>query len=379
MDPALIESAASLFAETFEAAPVAGSFAPGRINLMGEHTDYNNGHVLPVAINLGVAVVGSLARETSEGVSREAGRCNSFEAASIGPGGVRGWARYFAGMAWAFREAGLRIPNLRIAVSGDLPMGTGVSSSAALEVAVGMLWRQFAPQIPEGLDLAKLGRQCENGFLGLETGLMDQMASVMGKQGMAIHFDVRAQTVSYARIPDSWRVVLCDTQTPRSLAESKYNERVKQCRSACRMIGVESLRDATLEDVDSMPECVEKARTRHVLTDNQRVLEMKEALEAGNNDRVGQLMQESHASMRDDYEISSPALDLMQRACMESGAIGARMTGAGFGGACVALVDVAHVDDFLGEAASRFRGSFGSEGRFIACEISGGASPVIPR
>lgn len=374
----LLQEARRLFEDTYQTEPITAAFAPGRINLLGEHTDYNLGHVLPVAINYGVLVLGALAEE-SNGISAQAGKCNSFNTATVEPGSVKGWARYFAGMAWALRQNGVQVPNLNISVASNLPMGSGVSSSAALEMALGMLWKQFAVQVPEGLDLAKVGKLCENGFVGVATGLMDQAASVMGKEGHAVHFDVKKETIGYAQVPSDWVVVLCDTKQPRSLAASKYNDRWNECQTACKILGIDSLREATLADVVNMPDSIEKRRAKHVVTENERVLQMKNALSSGDGKLAGELMAASHASLRDDYEVSCEALDIMAESARDSGAIGARMTGAGFGGACVALVHANEVDSFLKSVAEKFKSRFGEEGSFLVCKVSDGARPIPPQ
>lgn len=373
----LLDASISQFQSTFGDTPTLSSFAPGRINLIGEHTDYNDGYVMPIAIAQGVCVVASTSDDQMELISRELGVGVSFDTARIRPNELQGWERYPAGMAWSLRQMGIAVPNLKVSVVSNLPVGSGVSSSAALEMAFGQLWAQACSELPQGLSMAKLGKKCENEFVGVQSGLMDQAASMLGKDAKALFFDTYSEETQYASIPSDWSVVLCDTLQKRALAGSEYNDRIHECQQACRWLGVESLRNATLESVALLPDSIAKKRARHVVSENNRVIAFLSALNDSNADLVGHLMKESHLSLANDYQVSSTGLDCMAQAAWDSpGTIGARMTGAGFGGACVALVHSGQVEDFLQSTSTKFRECYGSEGSFLVTRASEGARPL---
>jgi galactokinase len=355
------------------------AIAPGRINLIGEHTDYNEGFVFPGAIDKCVYLAASLA---SEGLTKlksmEVGVSPPFDTAVTKPGDVAGWGAYAAGMAWAMREEGLgAFPNVHAVLSGDVPIGSGVSSSAALELAFGVMWLKLRGDEIPMKDLALLAQKCENKFVGVNSGIMDQMASAMGRAGFAMFLDTRSLEIQYAKVPDELSVVICDTKKPRALTTSAYNERRSQCEQACRDLGVPALRDADvnmLENARAAMDPVVYRRARHVITENARCVMFKEALEDGDLPHIGILMRGSHESLRDDYEVSSFELDRMAEAAWEApGCVGARMTGAGFGGACVALVETGDLTAFRRHVLARYRDTAGMHGEITACKLSDGA------
>lgn len=368
----------SLFEAHFGHEPTLVGVAPGRVNLIGEHTDYNDGFVFPGAIDRGLFIAARVTDGKSQVVSRQMEVGESFDATSVVPGGgMKSWAKYPAGMAWALRQRGHALPNIEAYIDSDIPIGSGVSSSAAIEMAFGVIWNRFANLGLENKELAKLGQVCENQFVGVNSGIMDQMASAMGRDGMAMFLDTRSLKIEYAPIPRGVSVVLCDTKKPRALTDSAYNERRAQCEEASRILGVDKLRDATLEQLEAkksdMSEVVYR-RAHHVITEDARCEEFKEALHAEDLQRAGRLMRESHESLRDDYEVSCKELDVMADAAAEApGCIGARMTGAGFGGACVALVRESELDPFREATLSTYGQKTGLRGEAMACRLVEGA------
>ena len=368
----------STFAATFGKPHEYEAIAPGRINLIGEHTDYNDGFVFPVAIDREIRVVASKSMSTTELRSLQTGQGQSFDANSVEPGQVAGWVAYAAGMAWVLRRhTGKSLPNLAGVVDSTLPMGSGVSSSAAIELAFGVLWNRMAGLGLDSPTLALLAQKCENEFVGVNCGIMDQMASAMGRQDQAMFLDTRSLEIHYANVPTELKVILCDTKKPRALTESAYNERRSQCEEAARLLGVAKLRDANQDQLilnrDRMDEVVYR-RARHVISENERCVQFKSALERGDLDEIGALMRASHVSLRDDYEVSCTELDAMAEACWNaSGCIGARMTGAGFGGACVALVKETAVDSFVKAVALEYSHRTGIQGEYTTCRATHGA------
>jgi galactokinase len=366
-----------LYLERYGSEPEIVAVAPGRINLIGEHTDYNDGFVFPVAIDRQTWVAVSRTRDHTNLYSAQAGQAQGFSANLVEPNNVNGWAKYPAGMAWALRTAGYEPCNVQGVVTSNIPMGSGVSSSAALEMAFGAMWRQYGQFSVDGPALALLGQQCENKFVGVNSGIMDQMASAMGKNGQAMYLDTRSLVIDYAPIPESVGIVLLDTKKPRALTSSAYNERRTQCEEAAKILGVPSLRDAHLAMLErarpDMPEVVYR-RARHVVTENSRTTEFKLSLDDGDLENAGRLMKESHMSLKDDYEVSCRELDLMAEAAWSApGCVGARMTGAGFGGACVALVESEKVDSFIAIVITEYDRISDLKGEALSCRAVQGA------
>ncbi len=365
-----------LFAERFGGRPEVVVRAPGRVNLIGEHTDYNGGFVFPAAIDRTTWVAARRTKGPTLLHSDALGAADPFHAATVEPGGVAGWTRYAAGMAWAMRSDG-SVPDIEAVVVSDLPMGSGLSSSAAIEMAFGALWNALARFGLDNATLAHRAHQCETQFVGLNCGIMDMMASALGKEGCAMFLDTRSLEVSYAPLPEGTAIVLCDTKTPRELAGSAYNDRRATCESAVAKLGFASLRDLSLEHLLAARETLtdkEFRRAYHVVTEDLRSLQFAEALRRGQTWRIGALMRGSHDSLQVDYEVTSPALDAMAEAAWNApGCIGARMTGAGFGGACVALVEQNLVDEFAEAARVAYTKAMGSEPEIWSCRAVDGA------
>jgi galactokinase len=367
-----------LFDRYYGSSAEIAALAPGRLNLIGEHTDYNEGFVFPVAIDRQVSIAARRTSGLTTLFSAELGEGESFDAARVSPGDVQGWSAYAAGMAWALREhAGTPVSNVEVTLQSDVPIGSGISSSAALELAFGVIWNKLAKLGLSNQDLAKIAQRCENKFVGVQSGIMDQMASAMGKSGRAMFLDTRSLEIQYAHIPGGLTIALCDTGKARELTASAYNERRSQCEAACTALGVKALRDAGLEELEdhrgSMDDVIYR-RARHVITENKRCESFVVALDQKNNAEIGRLMRLSHESLRDDYEVSCAELDTMAECAWNAmGCVGARMTGAGFGGACVALVQSDLIADFIAETALSYNRKTNMGGNFLVCEAAEGA------
>jgi galactokinase len=321
--------------------------APGRVNLIGEHTDYNLGFVLPAAISLETWIASVPADDGYvELFSLEAGEQRRFELGQAGPA-QGSWIDYVAGVAWSLDQSGVALRGLRGVVDSEIPMGSGLSSSAALEVAAAWsLAADVPPSLPV-MQLAQAAQRAENAYVGVQSGLMDQFASTHGVAGHALLFDCRSLEHRAVPLPSGHSLVAIDTRTPHRLEASQYNARRQQCERGVAVIArrhpqVSSLRDVSaemLEDVAGLLDAETLRRCRHVVNENERVLAATRALEAGDLHTVGRLFAESHASLRDLYEVSSAELDaLVEIAGSVPGLVGARMTGAGFGGCTVNLV-----------------------------------------
>ncbi len=364
--------------------------APGRVNLIGEHTDYNEGYVLPVALSLELRVHASPRSDTHCRVYSELlDEQYEFDLAALpAPDALpRGFIRYVAGVAWALQQhTGRTLTGIEATISSELPIGAGLSSSAALEAAFALLWNTLDNLGLERLVLAQLCQQAEHVYAGVHCGVMDQVAALLSEAGCALFVDTRTLFTQSIALPRDWAIVVADTGVPRTLAESAYNQRRAQCEEAVvalrPLLGeeVRALRDVSPEQgalyLPLLPEPI-RQRARHVIGENARVLEFLNALAHADAARVRALMLASHASLRDDYEVSCPELNAMVDACMAAGAIGARLTGAGFGGACVALVEKSHLPEFLAQAERYYRQHARYEPRLIACEAAAGATRCV--
>jgi galactokinase len=322
---------------THASGPSVQAFAPGRVNLIGEHTDYNDGLCLPFAIGRGISVTA----EPADGPEIEAhaldlGESERFELERPESGSAPTWALFVRGAAAELRRAGVELRPCRLEIQGDLPRGAGLSSSAAVCVATCLaLCGAAAAQPPEPIALARLCSRVENDWTGAETGLLDQLAVLCGERGRAVRIDMRGPELRDVPLDLAGHLLATvDSGAERELAESGYNERRAECRAACAELGVESLRDAT--GADDLPEPLDR-RVRHVLSENDRVDAAVAALEAGDLAELGHLLDASHRSLRDDYEVSVPEVERAVEACKAAGALGARIMGGGFGGSVLAL------------------------------------------
>ena len=317
--------------------------APGRVNLIGEHTDYNQGFVLPIALGQTTrATVGVRDDGRLHAVSAQGGDAVEVDVAGLRPGSVDGWVAYVAGVLWALREDGHDVPGLEVSIDSDVPVGAGLSSSAALECSVAVAVDDLAGL---GLDrpaLAVLTQRAENEFAGVPTGGMDQRASLLCTAGHALLLDCRDDStdqVPFDPAAAGLHLLVIDTRAHHELGDGQYGKRREECERAAAALGVDSLRDADPAAVDGLDDPLLRRRARHVVTENARVLEVVDLLRAGRLADGGEGFTRSHASMRDDYEISAPELDVAVDTALEAGALGARMTGGGFGGSAIALVE----------------------------------------
>jgi galactokinase len=340
-------AAAASFAECYQADPEGTWFAPGRANLIGEHTDYNEGWVLPFALARGVVAA---AARRGDGVlavsSRQApGTAVTARLDDLAPGSVTGWAAYPAGVAWALREAGLDVPGASLAIDSDLPQGAGLSSSAALECAVALALTGLAGLTVARPRLAALARRAENEFVGVPSGMMDQSASLLCEAGHALLLDCRdggTVLVPFDPAAAGLRLLLVDTRARHELTGGEYASRRAECEEAARQLGVPSLRYATdaRGALDRLGPVLRR-RARHVISDNRRVHAVADLLRTGDIGAIGPLLTASHASLRDDFEVSWPEADVAVEAAAGGGALGARMIGGGFGGSVLALLPAA--------------------------------------
>jgi galactokinase len=319
--------------------PAVQAFAPGRVNLIGEHTDYNDGLCLPFAIDRGVTVVAEALPEGGiEAHALDLGERDRFElgGAEPGHGGPPGWQRFVRGAAAELLRAGIELRPCRLQISGDVPRGAGLSSSAALSVSLCLaLCAVAGAEPPPRIELARLCSLIERDWCGAETGPLDQLASLFGRRGRALRIDMRGPGIEPVPLELGDHVLATlDSGAERSVAASGYNERREECRAACRALGVDSLRDA--ESHEGLPEPLGR-RVRHVLSENERVDAAVAALATRDPGEVGRLLDASHRSLRDDYEVSVPAVEDAVKACKEAGALGARIMGGGFGGSVLAL------------------------------------------
>jgi galactokinase len=374
------ESVRETFAERFGRQPEGVWAAPARVNLIGEHTDYNDGFVLPLAIDRRVTV--AAARRDDDLlrlVSLERGE-RQLRLAEVGPGTVDGWAAYAAGTVWALQRDGVEVGGLDLALTSDVPIGSGLSSSAAVECATLLAARDLYGGPADLARLAAIAQRAENDVVGVPCGIMDQMAALACRAAHVLLLDCRsleADQVPFAPADAGLAVLVVDTRVSHALADGAYAERRAACEQAAGVLGVLALRDATRADLDAARERLGELRyrrARHVVAENARVLEVVERLRRGRPETIGEALLASHASLRDDYEVSAPELDVAVEAAVAAGALGARMTGGGFGGCALALVPVGAVDDVAKAVAAAFvdRG-FGAPASFAVQPADGAA------
>jgi len=387
------DAARALFAERFGTEPVGTWSSPGRVNLIGEHTDYNDGFVLPFAIQHRTHV--ALAPRT-DGVFRvrvastfdDATAEVALEALDVvfpdQRDDVPEWARYPLGVAWALLAASGTDPadvsGVDLAFASDVPVGAGLSSSAAIEGATAVALAETWGLELDRVALAQVGRRAENEAVGAPTGIMDQMASLLGRPDAAIFLDCRsleAEVVDLGFAAAGLELVVIDTGVKHSHATGGYGERRAACERGAAALGVPALRDVSVDDLDRLAELVDDVtfrRVRHIVTENQRVLDTVRTLREQGPTAIGDLLVASHASMRDDFEISVPELDTAVEAALAAGALGARMTGGGFGGAAIALVAHDRVEAVRDAATAAFAASGFSAPTIFTVTPSGGAA-----
>ncbi len=366
------------FRERFEAAPVLLARAPGRVNLIGEHTDYNDGFVLPAAIDRAVYVAARPRTDrTVRLVSVDFDARTEFSLDDLRADDLPGWSKYPRGALWWLAEHGHAVPGFDAAIGGDIPIGAGLSSSAAVEVVMLELGLALAGGTLSQRDKALAGVEVEHQFIGMPCGVMDQMASAMGQADHALLIDCRSLEVRPVPVPGGVSIVILDTAKRRGLVDSEYAARREQCEAAARILGVPALRDAGVEQLEAARADlgdVLHRRARHIISENRRTQAAAMMLPTGGLKTVGQALRDSHISLRDDYEVSCAELDVMaDLANAQPGCYGARMTGGGFGGCAVALVEETAVEAFVAAVGPAYQAKTGLTPQLYVCAAAAGS------
>lgn len=377
----LKEKTAQLFKEHFGAEPAYFFRAPGRVNLIGEHTDYNDGFVLPCAINYDTIIAAG--PRTDDGVVVVAadygGQTSQFSLLDpILPDEAAPWSNYVRGVAWVMVRRGYRLRGANMVIAGNVPVGAGLSSSASLEVVTATAWVRLSELDIDGKTLALIGQQAENEFVGMRCGIMDQFISALGRQDHALLLDCRSLDYQAVPIPPGIAIIIANSNVKRGLVDSEYNKRRQECEAAAAHFGVPALRDVPPDlfalHADELEESV-AMRARHVITENARTLAAADALAQGDMALMGRLMAESHASMRDDFEITVPPINTLVEIASEviGEAGGARMTGGGFGGCIVALAPHELAPEVEAAIAAKYPPASGLTATVYICRASAGA------
>ncbi len=365
-------------------------FAPGRVNLIGEHTDYNGGHVFPCALTIGTYGV---ARQREDNrlrfYSMNFGGLGVIESSleDLTPSKQAGWTNYPKGVMWAFEQRGMKLPfGMDLLLNGNIPNGSGLSSSASVEVLTGYILRDFFGFDVTNQDLALIGQYSENQFNMVNCGIMDQFAIAMGRKDNAIFLDTADLSYEYAPIAlKGAKIVIACSNKKRGLGDSKYNERRSECETALaqlqQAVNIKTLGElderAFEEYKDAIGDEIGRKRAKHAVYENQRTIRAVEALKANDVERFGQLMNASHVSLRDDYEVTGAELDtLVEEAWKIEGVIGSRMTGAGFGGCTVSIVKDEAIDKFIGQVGKAYQEKIGYAADFYVVEIGDGPGRV---
>ena len=386
----LIEKFSEVF-QNNQSAELRTFFSPGRINLIGEHTDYNGGHVFPCAITYGT--YGAAKKRQNRKIRlysinfAEKGIIE-FELDDLAYEVAHNWANYPKGMIRYIQEAGSVLPfGLDILIYGNIPNGAGLSSSASLEMLTGVIVNEMFDFQMERMDLVKLGKKVENEFIGVNSGIMDQFAVGMGKENCGILLDCNTLKYEYAPLDIAdHKIIIMNTNKRRELSDSKYNERRSECETALALLqqelNIQSLGDLKEEEFEASQNLIQDPvlikRAKHAVYENQRTLQALIALENGDLARFGQLMNASHVSLRDDYEVTGVELDtLVEAAWKQDGTIGARMTGAGFGGCAIAIVKEVDVATFISEVGHEYQAKIGYEATFYVASIGDGAKEIF--
>ncbi len=367
------------FERRFGVPPAFVVRAPGRVNLIGEHTDYNDGFVLPMAIDRAVWIAGR-PRDDGRFVAHSLDLDDTVECVLENIRRETGWGEYLKGVAWALQEAGYTLRGWEGVVSGDVPIGAGLSSSAAMELATARVFAVTSGFPWDPATMAKLGQRAENEWIGVNCGIMDQMISAAGKADHALLIDCRSLETQPVPLPPGTSVVVLDTATRRGLVDSAYNERRAQCEAAARFFGVPALRDVSVDQFQARADQLDdvtRRRARHVVTENDRTLQAVEAMRKGDAVELGQLMNASHNSLRDDFKVSCDELNAMVVCAQrEDACYGARMTGGGFGGCAVALVRADAAQSFATTVAACYQESTGNTPNVYICSATDGADCV---
>ncbi|MCI8321467.1 MAG: galactokinase [Dorea sp.] len=387
----MVEKLVKTFYETFgEGGQIRTYFAPGRVNLIGEHTDYNGGHVFPCALTLGTY---GIVRDRDDrklrlySVNIDSVGVVEVSLDEIVPTKEASWTNYPKGVVWAFEKRGFKLTHgMDVLIYGDIPNGSGLSSSASLEVLTGVILKDTFGFDVSMVDVALIGQDAENNFNGCNCGIMDQFASAMGKKDNAIFLDTNTLNYTYApvKLPDA-KIVITNSKVKHSLVNSAYNDRRNECETALKelqaVVDIKTLGDLTQEQFEehknAIRDEIRQKRAKHAVYENQRAINAVEALKANDIERFGKLMNASHESLRYDYEVSCEEIDiLVDLAQAMSGVIGSRITGGGFGGCTVSIVKNDTVDKFTEEIGKAYLEKVGHEAEFYVVDIGDGAGKL---
>lgn len=376
----LSDHVVTAFEERFNGRPSLVIRAPGRVNIIGEHTDYNDGFVLPMAIERAVWI--ALRPRDDDAVqllSLEQAQPTEFTLRDI-QHSADGWSEYVKGMAMMLQQAGYKLRGWEGVLSSDVPVGSGLSSSAALEMAVGCAFAAISTFPFDGVEMARLGQRNENEWVGANTGIMDQMISANGRAGYALLIDCRDLSMQPIPLPKGTAVLIMDTMTRHTHTDSGYNDRRASCEQAAQFFQVSHLRDVSwsqFQERAAQLDGTTRRRARHVITENQRVLDAVDAMKADDANALGQLMNASHTSLHKDFEVTNEALDTMsQIARDQAGCYGARMTGGGFGGCAVALVQANRADIIAAAVAQQYEAACGLKPEIYISKATAGTAVV---
>jgi len=384
----MLEKLKQKFEEKFGAeGDVRCYFAPGRVNLIGEHTDYNGGHVFPCALTLGTYAVARKREDNKLRLySMNFDNRGVYETSlnDLTPYKEAGWTNYPKGVMWAFEKRGYKLTSgLDIAIYGDIPNGSGLSSSASLEVLTGLVLKDMFGFNVSMVDIALIGQYSENNFNGCNCGIMDQFASAMGKKDHAIFLDTNTLECEYAPVVlEDAKIVIINSKVKHSLVDSAYNDRRNECETALKelqtVVDIKTLGDLTEEEYEAHKDAIQseirQKRAKHAVYENQRTIRAVEALKANDVETFGKLMNASHVSLRDDYEVSCEEIDILVNLAWETeGVIGSRITGGGFGGCTVSIVKNEAVDGFVTNIGVKYKEKVGHEAEFYVVDIGEGA------
>lgn len=378
----LTDRAVQAYRQKYGQAPTAAAQAPGRVEIMGNHTDYNGGYVLPAALDRATAVAGTPApNDVITLYAVDFGREAVFSARDLTPDPRNSWANYVLGVVQQLQRGGVPVSGFRAAIHSDVPGGAGLSSSAALEVATALFLQQLFPYEREKMEIARLCQRAENEFVGVQCGILDQFSSVFGQPDSLLFLDclsLEHDTVKMGR--SDIALVICDSNVKHALTGGDYNTRRAECMAAAAHFGKPLLRDVPWDEFtareNELPENQRK-RARHVLSEDRRVLEMREAVKADDTARMGRLLAEGHASCRDLFENSTPEIDfLVATADTLPGCIGAKLTGGGWGGCTINLVEADAVAEFSRELAARYKQKIGRGASVYPSRAAQGAHAV---
>ncbi|MGI6368152.1 MAG: galactokinase [Anaerolineae bacterium] len=378
---ALTNRARSAFQRAYGDAPTHVVAAPGRVNLIGEHTDYNDGFVLPAAIDRhALMAIGPRNDNQVRIVAVDLNARSSFSLDQIDHDQANRWSNYQRGVAWALQGEGLALRGMNMVLTSDVPVGSGLSSSAAVEVATAFAFQVLSEFELNGVTRALLCQKAENDFVGMNCGIMDQFIVSLGSRGHALLIDCRSLDYQAVPVPEGCSVVICDTKKRRGLVDSEYNLRRQECERGAEILGVRALRDVTLEQLvqrRGAMDALTYRRCHHVVSENERTQQAVSALRNNDVAKFGKLMDASHVSLRDDYQVSCLELDEMVAAAWaQPGTLGSRMTGAGFGGCTVSLVESAGTDAFVQDVARTYQSRTGLRPEVYVCQAEDGVGLV---